>query len=816
MSDNVVGSAEFELRATRKKLGEDLRASERDLQASMGRIEADVNRSSNSMGSSISVIAGGIAAAVTAVTAALSAAISMAVKFGLASLKMADDIANTAERIGMSTTALQEWQYVASQTGSSAAEVAKDLEAFALKWEQAQAGLNKQAASSFASLGLGRDDLRQFKDADAALEEVTSRIMALSSEADRAAIAEKMGLGSLVNALADGSDEVDRLRGEAAALGFVMDEELIRKGAEAQGQLENLQHVIGIQLAEAFIGLSDEILNFTNTVANALQGLNGFIEKANALRRMTGGNFGVSDAIGMATNPWGLVKGSWNAVRSIGATPQYIERDSFQNFVNSTGQYAPERPRRTPTGSSTLTDPPSRTRTPRTRRDTSARDAQREAEREARRAERVEQEIFRARQRALGIYDRETATVQERYDIERAQTEMERKAEQEQLDSRLARKDITEAEYTQLKLLNDQAAALEDRVASDVLARDLADERLAKERMLSDLTVELLSLQSGAARTAKERRDIELRLLALAQQDARDELETRLSRTPGLSDTDKKAQRDLLTQIQEAQTAAANRANMGPLEAWRDQSLKSAGEIAEAYENVAARGLDALNDGIVDVIMNTRDLGEVFSNVAKQIIADLVSIGVRQSITEPLAARLFGTGAQKATSIAGGNILQGIGGAQGGGGWLSSLFKFGKGLFGFSSGGYTGDGGKLEPKGVVHGGEYVFSKEAVQRIGAGNLEALHKNLKGFSMGGLVGPALPALALQGAGPVSRGGDAPYFDLRGAVMTQDLLKQMNAIGAQAESRANTWATKNVPDLAQSKAAKRQQHQIGRRKR
>lgn len=810
MSDNVVGSAEFELRATRKKLGEDLRASERDLQASMGRIEADVNRSSKSMGSSISGMAGAIAAAVTAVTAVLSVAISMAVKFGLASLKMADDIANTAERIGMSTTALQEWQYVASQTGSSAAEVAKDLEAFALKWEQAQAGLNKQAASSFASLGLGRDDLRQFKDADAALEEVTSRIMALSSEADRAAIAEKMGLGSLVNALADGSDEVDRLRGEAAALGFVMDEELIRKGAEAQGQLENLQHVIGIQLAEAFIGLSDEILNFTNTVANALQGLNGFIEKANALRRMTGGNFGVSDAIGMATNPWGLVKGSWNAVRSIGATPQYIERDSFQNFVNSTGQYAPERPRRTPTGSSTLTDPPSRTRTPRTRRDTSARDTQREAEREARRAERVEQEIFRARQRALGIYDRETATVQERYDIERAQTEMERKAEQEQLDSRLARKDITEAEYTQLKLLNDQAAALEDRVASDVLARDLADERLAKERMLTDLTVELLSLQSGAARTAKERRDIELRMLAISQQRAREDME-RDPRWSEYSDAEKQSRKDALKAVQEAQTAAANRANMGPLEAWRDQSLKSAGEIAEAYENVAARGLDALNDGIVDAIMNTRDLGEVFSNVAKQIIADLVSIGVRQ-----LAARLFGTGAQKATSTAGGNILQGIGGAQGGGGWLSSLFKFGKGLFGFSSGGYTGDGGKLEPKGVVHGGEYVFSKEAVQRIGAGNLEALHKNLKGFSMGGLVGPALPALALQGAGPVSRGGDAPYFDLRGAVMTQDLLKQMNAIGAQAESRANTWATKNVPDLAQSKAAKRQQHQIGRRKR
>ncbi|WP_313105817.1 hypothetical protein, partial [Brevundimonas sp.] len=67
---------------------------------------------------------------------------------------------------------------------------------------------------------------------------------------------------------------------------------------------------------------------------------------------------------------------------------------------------------------------------------------------------------------------------------------------------------------------------------------------------------------------------------------------------------------------------------------------------------------------------------------------------------------------------------------------------------------------------------------------------------------------------GIGP--RPGSAPYFDLRGAVMTQDLLKQMNAIGAQAEGNARSWATKNVPAVTQSKTTKQQQHQIGRRKR
>jgi muramidase (phage lysozyme) len=62
-------------------------------------------------------------------------------------------------------------------------------------------------------------------------------------------------------------------------------------------------------------------------------------------------------------------------------------------------------------------------------------------------------------------------------------------------------------------------------------------------------------------------------------------------------------------------------------------------------------------------------------------------------------------------------------------------------LFGFSEGGYTGDGGKYQPAGVVHRGEYVMSKKATSRIGVGNLEALHRDaLGGFADGGYVGDA----------------------------------------------------------------------------
>ncbi|SUB20767.1 hypothetical protein [Pasteurella bettyae] len=51
--------------------------------------------------------------------------------------------------------------------------------------------------------------------------------------------------------------------------------------------------------------------------------------------------------------------------------------------------------------------------------------------------------------------------------------------------------------------------------------------------------------------------------------------------------------------------------------------------------------------------------------------------------------------------------------------WIGGLVK------GYASGGYTGDGDKYEPKGIVHGGEYVMTKAATSRLGTPLLNALN-------------------------------------------------------------------------------------------
>nr|DAJ35327.1 MAG TPA: Tail tape measure [Caudoviricetes sp.] len=64
---------------------------------------------------------------------------------------------------------------------------------------------------------------------------------------------------------------------------------------------------------------------------------------------------------------------------------------------------------------------------------------------------------------------------------------------------------------------------------------------------------------------------------------------------------------------------------------------------------------------------------------------------------------------------------------------------------GFATGGYTGDGGKYAPAGIVHRGEYVITKEATSRLGRGFLDQLNYGAprRGFANGGGVSvPELP--------------------------------------------------------------------------
>ncbi len=142
---------------------------------------------------------------------------------------------------------------------------------------------------------------------------------------------------------------------------------------------------------------------------------------------------------------------------------------------------------------------------------------------------------------------------------------------------------------------------------------------------------------------------------------------------------------------------------------------------AQKDANEAARYFgDALTDAFSDAILEGEKLDKVAQNLVKSLARAALQAALMGS--GPLGG-FFGTAG---TNGAPGGVFGLIGGMFKGGGGTGGLYD---------DGGFTGRGGKYEPAGIVHKGEYVFSAAAVKKLGLGRLEAMHR---GFSSGGAVG------------------------------------------------------------------------------
>lgn len=160
---------------------------------------------------------------------------------------------------------------------------------------------------------------------------------------------------------------------------------------------------------------------------------------------------------------------------------------------------------------------------------------------------------------------------------------------------------------------------------------------------------------------------------------------------------------------------------------------EQARDVAGQTRNLFTNAFSNMEDGIIQFV-KTGKLS--FKDLADGIIADLIRIQVRQT-----AVGIFGTlfsGLAGAGAPATGNGFA-AGSAAATSSSLGASAAGYSSKFGFSDGGYTGDGGKFEPKGVVHGGEFVVRKEAVSQPGAREfLERMNANTKGYADGGYVG------------------------------------------------------------------------------
>lgn len=248
----------------------------------VGEVRGGVEGLADSTGGA-SRILGAFGASGIGVAAGLGA-VGVAVNQARTAIAFADEIADSAQRINVSTDALQEYRYALLQTGGEATDADAALQAFTATLGAAESGLSPKAMKAFSALGFTEAQLKSFGSMEEALNEVTRRIAGLSKESERAAIAEKLGLSSLLPLLRQGADGVAELRQEAHDLGYVLDADVAQKGSDAADKLEALGQTIKVQLSAAFIDLAPAILQATEAFAGFMQKVADFASDPNTQR----------------------------------------------------------------------------------------------------------------------------------------------------------------------------------------------------------------------------------------------------------------------------------------------------------------------------------------------------------------------------------------------------------------------------------------------------------------------------------------------------------------------------------------------------
>lgn len=196
------------------------------------------------------------------------------------------------------------------------------------------------------------------------------------------------------------------------------------------------------------------------------------------------------------------------------------------------------------------------------------------------------------------------------------------------------------------------------------------------------------------------------------------------------------------------------------------QLANAAPKQGQAFKDAQDKALTLASESAADVLISAGSLvtangGRIGAATAKAIGKQLLAGFSPEQImnefnlrfnTDPLVPKVD-TGPAKSAldkflasiphtaTIAIHSDFGGTTGSGASGGLYTSRGNFARG---YAGGGYTGDGGKYQPAGLVHAGEFVFTKAATAAIGIGNLYSMMMaaGSRGYANGGPVASSAP--------------------------------------------------------------------------
>ncbi|MEW6592059.1 MAG: hypothetical protein AB1418_13610, partial [Pseudomonadota bacterium] len=223
----------------------------------------------------------------------LATGIGIAFKKAKEGMDFADEIDTAVKRLGMGVEALQEYRAALQVAGDAGANFDDGVRTLLERMGETARGRG-QGRAIFEKLGVDIRNLKgEMKSLEEILPEIADGMARLGSEAERADVANKLfgGQGqNFIALLGAGSDALARQREEMRAMGLVMDEQVVRRYAEASDKSEMLSKAIDIQLKSAFVDLAPTIVRTLQLFADIATAINRITDAITDLENKTSDN----------------------------------------------------------------------------------------------------------------------------------------------------------------------------------------------------------------------------------------------------------------------------------------------------------------------------------------------------------------------------------------------------------------------------------------------------------------------------------------------------------------------------------------------
>lgn len=497
-----------------------------------------------------------------------------------AGLEHASALGEQAAQLGVTTDALQEYRYAASQAGLSNGEMDQALQQLTRRIGEAQSGTKAQA-EAFEKLGISVKDANgKIIDAGDAIPLIADAMTKIESPAERAAILmDLFGKAGqkLEPLLSGGAAGVNSLRDAAHKLGIVLSSAQIQKADDAADKLSAVQQVLQARIAGTVADNADSIVELANAFSRLISQALALYSALNKLANSPGGKFlgklnsaaSYLNPVGAAGNVFGNLSRGYAAEEAAGGgrvSGQRAAPSSKPNTFNWQGSIARPIPGITKFAGSG----PGMGLSP--------------------------IEGFTPGALVGGLAAISASTSSDPKKTAKALDAITAEIKQMEADVALQR----------AQLVGDiaaEAAARKQRIDADLEAD------LARDKLRDDLgTEDRARLES--ARRAKAAGEKE----AVAQELAADIAQRKADALQAAIETE------------------------GPGKTYLRELSKDAKDLGDAYEEVAVRGLERMSQGLTDAARKGLGLHGVLGD----IIGDLIELAFRQNVVGAIGGLVFG------------------------------------------------------------------------------------------------------------------------------------------------------------------------------